>query len=206
MTRPGDLLAAAQARAADLGARVTGMWAQVEQGQDVDPDELSSAEAHLAVAERALPRLHTLAVAAAEADALEVWAEVEAGALAEHEARTVAFLEALDVARGAQAAVLDAASRLNHYVAQFVEDPRRPASVVSGPTWSIQREQAARAGGQRLITAPAGDVVLALAADGLDRLARSGAPAWGTFRHECARVRTNMVLPVDPRPTTEGPA
>lgn len=197
-TTARERLAAGQQRAADLAATVTALWADAAAGIDVDPATLVHTEAEQAIATRMLLTFQTMAAAEVEAEQRATWEQIETHALAEHEQLAAAFYDKIESARVAMLAAVDSAAELDQHHQAFRLDRRRPPTLVDGYPQSYV-DPSRLTNGQTLRTPGAGDVVMAVAADGLDQCAAAGTPAWGEYHRQCQLVRDHLTLPTDPR-------
>jgi len=197
-TNARDKLAAAHAQRSDLQVKLANLWATAEAGGEADVDAITSTQTALAVAERVTPSLQKLAIAEQQAEHEAQWQTIETEVLAEHRKLAAEFHQRLDTARVALAEVVDAALAVDRQYESFRRDARRPPVYSSDGTQQLH-ERHDVAAGQQLHTASAGDLLLALASDGLDRAAANGLRAWGQYKQQFDIVRSNMVLPTDPR-------
>jgi len=197
-TNARDKLAAAHTQRSDLQVKLAALWATAEAGGEADVDAITSTQTALAVAERVTPSLQKLAIAEQQAEHEAQWQIIETEVLAEHRKLAAEFHQRLDTARAALAEVVDAALAVDHHYESFRRDARRPPVYSADGTQQLH-ERHDVAVGQQLHTAPAGDLLLALASDGLDRAAANGLRAWGQYKQQFDIVRSNMVLPTDPR-------
>jgi len=197
-TQARDKLQAAHTQLSELQVKLAALWATAEAGGEADVDAITSTQTALAVAERVTPSLQKLAIAEQQAEHEAAWQTIEAETLAEHRKLAAEFHQRLDTARAALAEVVDAALAVDRQYEGFRRDARRPP-VYSADGIQQLHERHDVAVGQQLHTAPAGDLLLALASDGLDRAAANGLRAWGQYKQQFDIVRSNMVLPTDPR-------
>lgn len=192
-TSARDKLAAAQAHAAELRATVAQLWAAAEAGQEVDAAQIVQAEAEAAVSDKMSPALQRLAQAEQQAESEAAWQVIEQGGFAQHQQLAAGFHDKLNAARLAMAEVVDSAVELDAHLQAFKLDQRRPPVLVDG--FPQEHTDRSMVGGQRLQCPGPGDVVLALAADGLDRCAERGVRAWGEFHRQATNVRQAMTMP-----------
>jgi len=197
-TTARDKLQAAQQRMGELQIKLAALWAAGDAGEDVDVDDITRTQTALTVAERLNPSLQRLAQAEQQAEHEAAWQTIEAETLDEHQRLAAEFHQRLDTAREALAEVVDAALAVDRQYEGFRRDARRPPVYSADGTQQLH-ERHDVAVGQQLHTAPAGDLLLALASDGLDRAAANGLRAWGQYKQQFDIVRSNMVLPTDPR-------
>jgi len=197
-TQARDKLQAAQQRMGELQIKLAALWTAGDAGEDVDVDDITRTQTALTVAERLNPSLQRLAQAEQQAEHEAAWQTIETEVLAEHRKLAAEFHQRLDTARAALAEVVDAALAVDHHYESFRRDARRPPVFGADGTQQLH-ERHDVAVGQQLHTAPAGDLLLALASDGLDRAAANGLRAWGQYKQQFDIVRSNMVLPTDPR-------
>jgi len=197
-TNARDKLQAAQQRMGELQIKLAALWAAGDAGEDVDLDDITRTQTALTVAERLNPSLQRLAQAEQQAEHEAAWQTIEAETLDEHRKLAAEFHQRLDTARAALSEVVDAALAVDRQYEGFRRDARRPPVYSADGTQQLH-ERHDVAVGQQLHTAPAGDLLLALASDGLDRAAANGLRAWGQYKQQFDIVRSNMVLPTDPR-------
>jgi len=197
-TQARDKLQAAHAQLGDLQVKLANLWATAEAGGEADVDAITSTQTALAVAERVGPSLQKLAIAEQQAEHEAQWQTIETEVLAEHRKLAASFHAAFDAARASMTELVDRAVDVDHHYESFYRDARRPPVYGSDGTQQLH-ERHDLAVGQQLHGAGAGDVILALAADGLDRAAADGVRAWGQYHEQFRMVRSNLTLPTDPR-------
>jgi len=197
-TNARDKLAAAHTHRSDLQVKLAALWATAEAGGEADVDAITATQTALAVAERVTPSLQKWAIAEQQAEHKAQWQIIETEVLAEHRKLAAEFHQRLDTARAALAEVVDAALAVDRQYENFRRDARRPPVYSADGTQQLH-ERHDVAVGQQLHGAGAGDVILALAADGLDCAAANGVRAWGQYHEQFRMVRSNLTLPTDPR-------